>query len=30
LAALRPMLRTLLGVGQCDQVLKQLNQELGL
>jgi hypothetical protein len=30
LVALKPMLRTLLGAGQCDQVLKQLQQELSI
>ncbi len=29
LTALKPMLRTLLGVGECDQVLQQLTRELG-
>jgi hypothetical protein len=29
LSALRPMLRTLLGVGESDQVLQQLSRELG-
>jgi hypothetical protein len=29
LAALRPMLRTLLGVGESDQVLARLTRELG-
>ena len=29
LAALRPMLRTLLGVGESDQVVQQLTRELG-
>ena len=30
LTALQPMLRTLLGAGECEQVLKRLKQELSL
>lgn len=30
LSALRPMMRTLIGVKECDLVLAQVNMELGL
>jgi hypothetical protein len=30
LSALRPMMRTLIGVKECDLVLAQVNHELGL